>query len=58
MLEDKVLRGVEGVDGPVLGFDCGVGQYVFILIRIVKGIGDVVGIALIYLRGSCSGLRS
>ena len=23
LLEDEVLRGVEGVDGPVLGFDCG-----------------------------------
>jgi hypothetical protein len=22
LLEDEVLRGVEGVDGPVLGFDC------------------------------------
>jgi hypothetical protein len=22
LLEDKVLRGVEGVDGPLLGFDC------------------------------------
>jgi hypothetical protein len=54
LLEDEVLRVVEGVDGPVLGFDCEVSQHVFVSMM-VCGIEDVVDA---YLRGSCSGFRS
>jgi hypothetical protein len=41
LLEDEVLRGVEGVDGPVFGLNCEVSQHVFVSMM-VCGIEDVV----------------